>query len=119
MIGLSCPAFDPLGAVYIYRDQIDQSTIGGMFDRQRRTTKYRTLDGGVVVVDAGHSQGDRALAVTVNRATPEQVSAITRLVEKYSALVLTSPGGCFRVSPESCTGDGSSIKINLSFISEA
>ncbi|MFP5259295.1 MAG: hypothetical protein ACLGQH_09750 [Acidobacteriota bacterium] len=119
MIGLSSIAFDPIGAVYIYQDQIDQSTIGGMFDRQRRTTKYRTLDGGVVIVDAGHSHGDRALAVTINRATSEQVEAITRLVEKYSALLLTTPGGCFRVSPESCAGDGSSIKINLSFISEA
>lgn len=119
MIGLSCPAFDALGAIYLYRDQVDASTLGGLFDRQRRTAKYRTLDGGVVVVDTGHCQGDRSLAVTIAGATPEQVATITRLVEKYSMLILSTPQGCYRVSPDSCQGDGSTIKINLSFISEA
>lgn len=119
MIGLSAPTFDVTGSIYLFQGQVDAATFAGLFDRKRRTSKYRTLDLGVVVVDAGHSQGDRSLAVTITGATPDQAATITRLVERYAVLLLATPGGCYRVSPESCQGDGTNIKINLSFISEA
>lgn len=118
MIGISAPTFDTVGALYLYADQLEQATLAAQFDRQRRTTKYRTLDGGVAVTDQGHAHGDRDLTVAIARATPAQAAAIARLVERYSTLVLSTRHGCYLVSPASCTGDGSTIKLNLSFISE-
>ena len=119
MIGISARTFDPTGAIYFYRDQLDRTTVAGLHDRSRRVTKYKTLDGGVSVVDRGHAPGDRSLAVGVVEATMEQVHAITALAEAYAQLVLTTPDGAFLVCPESVQADGSTIKINLSFISEA
>ena len=119
MIGLSSLIFDTRGALYLYREQIDKSTVGGLYDRSRRITKYKTLDGGVSVVDNGYAVGDRSLAVNIVAATPEQVATATRLVEIYSTLLLTTPDGAYRVTPDTIQADGSSLKINLSFQSEA
>lgn len=118
MIGLSSRVFDPDGAIYLYREQIDRSTIGALYDRSRRVTKYKTLDGGVSVVDGGYAVGDRSMVLAIARATPEQAATIVALAESYAQLVLTTPDGAFIVSPEMVRADGTSIKITLSFISE-
>lgn len=119
MIGLSSRVFDPAGSIYLYQEQIDRSTVGGMQDRERRSTVYKTLDGGVSIVDSGYAVGDRDLTVVVTNATPAQVATIVALVESYAQLLLTTPDGAFVVAPKSTQADGSSIKINLLFISEA
>jgi hypothetical protein len=119
MIGLSSLIFDPRGALYLYREQLDRTTLGGLHERQRRVTKYKTLDGGVSIVDSGYASGDRSLAVVVVNATSEQVATAVRFSEAYATLTLVTPDGCYRVSPESVQADGANLKINLSFISEA
>ena len=119
MIGLSSLVFDPSGAIYLYRDQVDRTTIGGRFDRSRRVTKYKTLDGGVSVVDMGYAVGDRELALTITNPTLDQIATVTALAETYARLLLVTPDGAFIVSPGSVQGDGSTLKINLSFIQGA
>lgn len=119
MIGLSSRIFDPAGAIYFYQTQVDRSTVGALYDRSRRVTKYKTLNGGVSVVDNGYATGDRALALGITNATPAQVATLVALTEGYAQLVLTTQDGAYLVSPGSVQGDGTSIKINLSFISEA
>lgn len=119
MIGLSARVFDPLGSIYLYQSQIDASTVGGLYERSRRVTKYKTLDGGVSVVDSGYAVGDRSMVLGITKATPEQAATIVALAESYAQLVLTTPDGAFIVCPEMVRADGTSIKITLSFISEA
>ncbi len=119
MIGLSTPVYDTLGALYLYRSQVDEATVAGLYARERRVSKTRTLDGGVSVVDNGYAAGDRSLALGITLPNADQLAIALRLATKYSTLVLTTPDGAYRVCPASVQSDGSKLTVNLSFIQEA
>ena len=118
MIGLSSIVFDTLGALYLLREDIGASTIGALHGRDRRISKYRTLDGGVSVIDNGCIPGDRTVLLTVPYPTTSQIETMRRLTERYAVLLLTTPNGAYHVCPEYCLGDGTNFKISLSFIEE-
>lgn len=61
MITFSSKNFDLIGSVTVREDVEDN----GLLDSSRRVSRTATLDGGVVIDDAGYTDGDRTFNVTV------------------------------------------------------
>lgn len=95
---LSTPTFDTVGYVEV---QVTNETTTG--DTRRRVSRVATLDGGVVVNDGGHSEGDRILALTWVSGSLALESAVKRMVELYPQINISTRDGVYLAALESYT----------------
>lgn len=97
---LAAQTFDPLGFVEIAATP--ETTTG---EARRRVSRIATLDGGVVVNDAGFSDGDRTIDVAWESA-PSIDAAVARMLALYDRATLSTPAGVFTVALEAYTPGG-------------
>lgn len=86
---------DPAGYVELVVD--NDQTAG---EARRRVARIATLDGGVVVNDAGFSDGDRTIQLSWTPVSSAAEDTVERLVRNYTRLTLGTRFGVFLVSPE-------------------
>ena len=84
-------------AGYIELDVTPESTDG---DVLRRVSRVATLDGGVVLNDAGFSEADRTIELAWSPVSAEIEASIVRLLQTYSRLQVSTRSGCFLAAPE-------------------
>lgn len=108
VIGLCAKTFDPLGAVLLHNVCAPNAPDAG-----RRVTRTATLDGGCSIFDGGATVADATIQLSVNAPTPAVVAAVQRLCMLYARIILTLPGGCYEVVPESATLQSNQLKITL------
>jgi len=94
MISLSALVFDPNGALLL-----QESTNSDFSSTKRRIRKRATLDGGVVVTDAGHSYGDSTWTLVLSNPPKAVADALNRLLRLYQTLLLVTAAGAFLVVP--------------------
>jgi len=111
MIGLSSPVFDPAGAFLL-----NESNGSNFDDTSRRMRKRATLDGGVVVSDAGHSYGDSTWQLTLENPSKSIADALERLLRVYQTLTLTTKRGAFTVAPARYRFNNDTITLTLEVI---
>ena len=87
---LAAPEFDPDGYIEITVTSLPDT------DRTRRANRVLTLDGGVASTDGGYSAGDLAFRLEWD-STEAIDSAVMRLQELYSRVVLSTKAGVFEV----------------------
>ena len=87
-IGIANNSFDVDGnAIFT---PLDFNPLAG----QRRATRTKTLDGGVVITDGGFSQGDRTLQITVSHTDPLQ-EILWSLFQNANQVVVATEDGAF------------------------
>jgi len=114
MISLSAPVFDPQGSIVVALSQL--STIG---DVSRRIRKRPTLDGGVVIIDRGHSFGDSTWTIVVDNASQEVADNLERMLRIYKTLTLVTKQGAFLVAPSTFSFKNGKATIKLEVIGVA
>ena len=90
---LSAKTFDPIGHIQI---NITPETNQG--EVRRRVNRVATLDGGVVVNDAGFSDGDRTIELAWSPTNGVVDAAVDRMVQLYDRAVLATRVGVFDVA---------------------
>ncbi len=108
VISLCAKTFDPLGTVLLRHVYAPSAP-----DASRRVTRTATLDGGCSVFDGGATVADATIQLSVNAPTAVVVAAVQRLCMLYARIILTLPGGCYDVVPESATLQSNQMKITL------
>ena len=91
---ISTLTFDPEGYIEILAGEEAPG------DVRRRTNRVATLDGGAAINDFGFSNADRVIVlrwVVTGRYTED---AISRLVQTYSRLAVSTRAGVFVAAPE-------------------
>lgn len=113
MIAIATTVFDLDGSLVLTHR--DATVVFGT--QSRRSSKSKTLDGGVSVYDTGFSQGDREFKVTLINPTAELVDRLASLMELYSTFRVTCIKGAFTAGLSSL--DESSSKINFTISIES
>jgi len=98
---LSAITFDALAYLELEYASLDS----GVYDRNRRVTRRRTLDGGVVLDDRGITPGDRDLSFNV-RLSLNQITILNHIWDTHSILHASTAEGLYEVAPETFTLDG-------------
>jgi hypothetical protein len=109
---LTTTTIDPFGAV-----NLKLLSSSRMEDRSRRTSRVRTLDGGVALNDGGYAPGDRDIYL-VWRTKPAIDDAIKRLVELYSRVNVATPDGMYRAALDSYSVRSGKSTLKLLVLSE-
>lgn len=113
MTAISSVTYDPLG--YVIFDSKP-----GYYDEERRVTQVKTLDGNVVIDDAGFSHGDKAKALTIKNPTSDQMTRVKRLLELHSSHRLFLDGRVFSGTLQSAIyTPGASAQVEMQFAVEA
>lgn len=107
MISISAPSFDPIGNIII--QPLDASELE---DIERRVSRIKTLDGGAVANDTGHSVADRTLNVTW-RYTAADFELMKRFVQLYPRLLVSTPEAVFSAIPQRLTKRAGEASITL------
>jgi len=110
MIGISTQTFDIDGNMIF-----DISRVIAVKNRQgaRRVSRTATLDGGVVITDTGHSDGDRDIVIEVPDASITCVDFARYIVENYSLVTVAAEDGAYEAVPESYSVDKGTLEIKL------
>jgi hypothetical protein len=106
MIAIAAEEFAPSGHLVINAEPIEDSL-------ERRVTRQRTLDGGVVLIDNGFSHGDRTVNV---RWTPRSVAEIEQLqfiLQTYTTVLIAMRDGVYRGAIESFRPSASQAQLRL------
>ena len=83
-------------------------------DTNRRLNRVATLDGGVVLDDAGYSDGDRSVTITIYAPTQAEQAALQGMIEGGGTQRLATHDGVFEGGIERLTQyAGSSIGIDF------
>lgn len=99
MIGLSAQTFDLNGAVYLHEHDIELRS-SSMNDISRRASRTPTIDGEASLYDAGYTDSDRTIKISIRR-TSDSIETIKRLVQFYSLITVTTESGAFSANPNS------------------
>lgn len=96
MIALSTQIFDPDGHVIIH--ELPSSEISEV---SRRVNRIKTLDGGVVINDGGHSAGDRDFVIRWRPRNRAEYAYVQRLVRVHSRVRVSVREGVFLAAQQS------------------
>jgi hypothetical protein len=88
-IGIASQTYDADGA-FILSPLADTS----IRDMERRLTRTKTLDGGVVITDGGYSVGDRTLDIVVT-SERELALSLAALLEDALWVIVSTEEGCY------------------------
>lgn len=105
-IGIANKSYDIDGNAVL--KPIDIDLLGG----QRRATRTRTLDGGVVITDGGFAHGDRTLNVTVTH-TDALKNILWALFQNANQIVVTTDDGAFLATFQGMTASDGKIKLSI------
>lgn len=89
MISLSATSYDPNGALIV------PGRINNPYQARRRGSVTATLDGGVVVYDAGYSIADQTLNCTVSNPSKALLETLQYLVAYYGQVITCCETGAF------------------------
>jgi hypothetical protein len=96
IIGISTMAHDLIGARTLYIEP-------GSFERlnagARRATRTKTLDGGVVVYDAGFSVADQTFEIRVRASSRYTANWFAWLVKSQNLIRISTDSGVFTAVP--------------------
>jgi hypothetical protein len=84
-------------AGHIFVDALPSMLAG---DQPRRISRVATLDGGVVVNDAGFTDADRTIELKWKPTTSEFESSVARMIRAYGRLNVAAPDGFYLAAPE-------------------
>ena len=110
MIAIATTVFDLDGSFVL--TQRDATIVFGT--QSRRSSKSKTLDGGVSVYDTGFSQGDREFRVSLNNPTEALVNQIATLMEQHSTFRIACTKGAFIAGLSSLDESSSGVTFNIS-----
>ncbi len=114
MIAIATTVFDLDGSfVLTHRDA---SVVFGTMGR--RSSKSKTLDGGVSVYDTGFSQGDREFIVSLNSPSEALVNQIATLIELHSTFRVSCIKGAFTAGLNSLSETSSKVTFTISIQSK-
>ena len=113
MITISSTTFDLNGSVQI--DPLPGTTDGEI---SRRVSRVATLDGGVVPIDRGFSDGDRTLNYEWKSVSKAHNDAIARILRLYPQVHVSTPSGVFLASPQTFAPGEDQSSIVLLVISK-
>lgn len=106
VIGISNHSFDMDGAAVI--TPLDAV----LHEGQRRGTRTRTLDGGVVITDGGFAHGDRTFRISVAHADALH-GALWLLFQNANRIVVTTGEGAFLATLREMTAAGGEINLTI------
>lgn len=92
MIGFSTVEYNLNGALML-EPRIENSDYRTV---TRRLSRSQTLDGGVVLDDAGFSDGDRTMEFQFNDVSAEDVAALQAIAEDYPDIKVATEDGLFQ-----------------------
>lgn len=114
MISLSAPVFDPIGTFML------KPSKGSNFEETgRRIRKRATLDGGVIVSDAGHSYGDSTWSLVLDNPSKGVADGLARLLRLYQTMTLITELGAFIVVPSKYRFSNNIVTLKLEVIGVA
>lgn len=110
IISLAAKNFDPDGVA-----QLNVPVSGlQVSPQERRSSKYKTLDGGVAIVDFGYYDADSNIEITLEDWTQEQERIIYHLVRNYPLIYASMPAGFYDVVPLSVEVFSGRLRLKLS-----
>lgn len=109
MISISPITYDQKGGI-VARAEAGSS----LWDRSRRFSRGRNLDGSVTFLDGGHAVGDRDITAQISRATEEVVIRAAEIVEQYSLVTVTMIDGVYHAAPVATRYQDGVLYISLS-----
>lgn len=104
IVGLSSSTYDLNGSVRI--NALASSDFDTM---ERRVSRVKTLDGGVVINDGGFAHGDRTITIAWKISSAAEYDAVKYLVETYAQLRVSLRDGVYLCAPyrlSQSAGDG-------------
>lgn len=116
MIGISSSVFDPAGARYFRRQELDAGKLNETYRRDRRVSRTATLDGGVSVYDTGYAAGDRDMIVKIPGASRDIADYMAHVVKTYTSIIVSTSESVFLGVPATfyVDADGSAnLVINI------
>lgn len=81
-VTLAAAIFDPSGSVSLKIDPSKSKWVNG----KRRTTRTKTLGGGVFIFDGGFSHGDRTLTFKINTISPDDLTILLHLRDNHTTI---------------------------------
>lgn len=94
LVTLSAPDFDIDGSIDFQSKDLRPDG-----ETRRRNTRTPTANGGVSLVDRGISVGDKTLNFTWNTISSDHNSSITRLIETFPRLHVSTQFAAYLVAP--------------------
>lgn len=79
---------------------------------ERRTSRTKTLDGGVVITDSGYADGDRTFTIEV-KSSLAMWNKVWAIFKSSTLLTVTTDDGCFSGAANSIKDDGNMIVIEI------
>ena len=107
-VSISALTFDIAGNVRIGAVGDDSESV-----TSRRVNRAATLDGGVVISDAGYAPGDRNLFYSWKPDSKAANDALARLVRLYSLLRVSTKDGVYIAAPQAFTPGVTESTISL------
>ncbi|MBN1664834.1 MAG: hypothetical protein JW943_14635 [Deltaproteobacteria bacterium] len=108
IIGIASQQYDIDGAFIVSPSPESTSLRGG----QRRITRTKTLDGGVVITDGGLSDGDRTLEIRIPM-TRDLWLLLWALFSSAMWITVSTDEGCFLAKIETMTKAGAEIALTI------
>ena len=79
---------------------------------ERRVSRVKTLDGGVVITDSGFAHGDRTLRVSVYSSL-SLWQKVWALFQGASLVVISNDDGCFTAALNNVVDQGDKIALEI------
>lgn len=79
---------------------------------ERRTSRTKTLDGGVVITDSGYADGDRTFTIEV-KSSLSMWNKVWAIFKSSTLITVTTDDGAFSGSANSIKDDGTMIVIEI------
>jgi hypothetical protein len=107
MIGLATITQSPFGFVL----EVENKTLLRS-SHERRSSRYKTLDGGAVLFDSGYSASDETETIIFLADMPKAMhDTLTQLTQLYSVLMVFLPRGAFLAHPKSINAESWTLQI--------
>ena len=108
-IAFSTLTYDLSGCVLLQNVDLGKSDLETY---TRRVTRYATLDSGAYLDDAGYSDGDRTITVSL-RGTEDLFDALVYLIKNYGLMYVFLPDGAFTGAIASVDPNDGNITVSV------
>jgi len=113
MISICAKEFDLDGSIEF--EPLGDNVTGGI---SRRVSRSATLDGGVVIGDAGSSEGDQTLTYRFKPISLEHDQRARRIVKYHPRVTVSNINGVFEAAPQSFESAPNENQITLLVIAK-
>ena len=108
MIGLASDLWMDESGAFILKSLPETRTRSG----ERRLSRRKTLDGGVVITDGGFSEGDRSMSVQVT-STEDLWAALWYFFQNVNQVVISADGACYLGMLERVSEADGIVSLNM------